>query len=114
MKFVFAKPVDFVRCALNHSTFVGLNLKNILLIKCIAQDVSFEDADLTNANCTFTDFMDSRFSHTNLTGADFTGATNYSIAANLNTLKKTKFALPEAMNLLYSLDIELTQYQPKD
>jgi hypothetical protein len=44
-----------------------------------------------------------------LTQADFTGATNYAIAASLNTLKKTKFSLPEAMSLLYSLDIILTE-----
>jgi fluoroquinolone resistance protein len=58
---------------------------------------------------TLTDFSNSRFQHTNLTEADFTGATNYAIAASLNTLKKTKFSLPEAMSLLYSLDIILTE-----
>jgi len=45
-----------------------------------------------------------------LTEADFTGAKNYAIAASSNTLKKTKFSLPEAMGLLYSLDIVLTEY----
>ena len=109
MKFVVAKPVDFVRCALNHSMFMGLNLANLRLIECAARDVSFEDANLSRANCTRTDFAESRFLHTNLSEADFTGATNYSIAANLNTLKKTKFSLPEAMSLLYSLDIVLTE-----
>jgi fluoroquinolone resistance protein len=73
--------------------------------------VDFAEADLTLANCTFTDFTNSRFQHTNLTQADFTGATNYTIAPNLNTLKKTKFSLPEAMALLYGLDIVLTEYQ---
>ena len=102
-------PVDFFGCTLNYSTFIGLNLKKIKLTKCMAQDVSFEDANLTQANCTATDFTNSRFLHTNLTQADFTGATNYSIAANQNTLKKTKFSLPEAMSLLYSLDIILTE-----
>jgi fluoroquinolone resistance protein len=106
----FAKPVDFVKCALNHSIFMGVNLKGARLAQCTAVDVSFEEANLTGADCTFTDFKDSRFIHTDLTEADFTGAKNYAIAANLNTLKKTKFSLPEAMSLLYSLDIVLTEY----
>lgn len=108
-KYLLAKPVDFVRCALNHSTFMGLNLKNVLLTLCVAADVSFEDANLTRSNATYTDFNGSRFLHTDLTEADFTGATNYTIPANLNTLKKTKFSMPEAMALLYSLDIVLTE-----
>jgi fluoroquinolone resistance protein len=37
----FIKPVDFSGCVINHSTFVGLNLKKIGLTKCIAQDVDF-------------------------------------------------------------------------
>jgi fluoroquinolone resistance protein len=105
------KPVDFYRCALNHSTFVELNLKKIIMTHCACLDVDFSNTNLTQADCTFTDFANSRFAHTNLTGADFTGAKNYAIAASLNTLKKTKFSLPEAMQLLYSLDIILTDDQ---
>lgn len=101
------KPVEFVRCVLNHGTFTGLDLKKIQMLKCIAHDVDFSDANLSQAVCRSTDFNNSRFVHTNLTEADFTGAQNYTIAAGLNTLKKTKFSLPEAMSLLYSLDIEL-------
>jgi fluoroquinolone resistance protein len=108
-KHVFAKPVDFISCVLNHSTFMEVNLKDALITKCMAKDVSFEGADLSHANCTFTDFSESRFLNTNLTETDFTDATNYSIAANTNTLRKTKFSLPEAMSLLYSLDIVLKE-----
>lgn len=108
-KYLLAKPVDFLRCALNHSVFMGLNLEGARLSECVARDVSFEDANLTRADCRGTDFAESRFLHTNLAEADFSGATNYAIAANLNTLKKTKFSLPEAMSLLYSLDIVLTE-----
>ena len=106
---LFAKPVDFVDCALNHSTFMGLNLKNVRLTQCMAKNVSFEEADLSHANCAFTDFAESRFFHTNLTETDFTEARNYSIAANANTLRKTIFSLPEAMSLLYGLDIVLKE-----
>jgi uncharacterized protein YjbI with pentapeptide repeats len=112
-KFIF-KPVDFVGCVVNYSTFMGLNLKKINLSKCIAREVSFEEANLTQANCRFTDFENSRFIRSNLTEADFTGAKNYSIAASLNTLKKTRFSLPEAMSLLYNLDIHLTEYKDEE
>ena len=99
----------FGQCVIDHSTFSGLALKQIQLVQCLARNVDFTDADLTQANCTGTDFAQSRFFHTNLTKADFSGASHYAIAANLNTLKKTKFTLPEAVALLYSLDIILSE-----
>jgi fluoroquinolone resistance protein len=104
-------PVNFFGCAINHSTFVELELKKINIARCVAHDVDFLDANLTQANCAFTDFTNSHFYHTNLTEADFTGAKNYTILASENTLKKTKFSLPEAMALLYGLDIVLTEYE---
>src|SRR5258708_15639352 len=41
-KLTFVKPVDFIGCVLNHSTFLGLNLKKVVLSKCIAHNVSFD------------------------------------------------------------------------
>ncbi len=55
------------------------------------------------------DFAGARFSTTNLSKADFRGATNYSIRPDNNKLKKAKFSLPEATLLLYGLDIELEE-----
>jgi uncharacterized protein YjbI with pentapeptide repeats len=104
----FLKPVDFSYCVLNHSTFTAQNLKGIHLTHCTAMDVDFSDANLSQSDCTWTDFSNSRFNQTDLTEADFTGAVNYTISASTNTLKKTKFSLPEAMSLLHSLDIILT------
>jgi fluoroquinolone resistance protein len=101
--------IGFERCAISHSTFIGLGLRRVEIVDCVAHNADFAEADLTEANCTGTDFKDSRFLHTDLTEADFTGATNYAIAANLNVLRKTRFALPEAMSLLYGLDIMLTE-----
>jgi uncharacterized protein YjbI with pentapeptide repeats len=108
-KIALGKTVDFTGCALNHSIFMWLNLKGVRLTNCVAREVDFSEADLSDADCRGTDFENSRFWHTNLTAADFRGAVNYTIAANLNTLKKTKFSLPEAMALLYSLDIVLEE-----
>jgi uncharacterized protein YjbI with pentapeptide repeats len=86
-----------------------LNLKGIQIAYCTAHDVDFEDANLTQADCTYTDFADSRFSRTNLTEANFEHATHYAISALHNTLKKTRFSLPEAISLLNSLDIILSE-----
>jgi uncharacterized protein YjbI with pentapeptide repeats len=110
----FLKPVDFSHCVLNHCTFSGQNLKGIKIDHCTAQDVDFSDCNLSHSDCTWTDFLNSRFNQTDLTEADFTGAMNYVISASVNTLKKTKFSLPEAMSLLRSLDIILTDPENPD
>ncbi len=102
-------PLNFTNCSLNHSVFTGLHLKGIRLERCVARDVDFSEVDLSRAICSGTDFEGSRFWHTNLTEADFTGASNYAVSATLNTLKKTKFSLPEAIALLHNLDIILTE-----
>ncbi|MCC7447775.1 MAG: pentapeptide repeat-containing protein [Anaerolineae bacterium] len=98
-------PVHFTDCDISYNGFVGLDLKKIQMIRCVAKDADFAEADMTRANCTGTDFTGGRFLHTNLTEADFTDATGYAIVASLNTLKQAKFALPEAIRLLYGLDI---------
>lgn len=101
--------IEFTDCAISHSTFIGLSLRGVNITGCVARDVDFAEVDLSQANCRHTDFSDSRFLHTDLTEADFTGASNYAIDANLNVLKRTKFLLPEAISLLYSLDIILSE-----
>jgi len=102
-------PVHFTGCSISYSTFIGVKLKKATLTKCVARDVDFSEANLTGANCTDTDFSESRFSGTNLTDADFTQATNYQINVTQNTVKGAKFSLPEAMALLYGLDIILVE-----
>ena len=99
--------LNFAECALNHSTFMGLDLKKMKLTSSTARDVDFTEANLTDADFSGTDFSQSRFNHTNLTRADFRGATNYAISAQFNTVKDAHFNLPEAMSLLYGLNIHL-------
>jgi len=102
------KPADFNGCVLNYAVFMGLDLKGAALRSCIAREASFEEANLSGADCRGTDFSGSRFNRTNLTEADLRGALNYAISPAENILKKTRFSLPEAMSLLYALDIVLT------
>jgi uncharacterized protein YjbI with pentapeptide repeats len=102
-----AHPLAFARCALNHSTFIGLDLPSLELIDCVAVDVDFREAVLTGANLAGTDLTDSLFVHTNLSGADLSRARNYRIDPGQNTVQGAKFSLPEAISLLYALDIIL-------
>jgi uncharacterized protein YjbI with pentapeptide repeats len=106
------EPVHFSRCMINHSTFIGLNLKGICVTDCVAEDVDFRESDLSQADFSGTDLSKSLFINTNLTKADLSRARNYTIDAGQNVLKETKFSLPEAMSLLYGLDIDLVEREP--
>lgn len=99
--------LDFSECQVNYSSFKLMKVPKIRMVKCEAREVDFTEADLSNGEFRNTDFEKSRFFKTNLSGADFKGATNYYIDVKNNTLKKTRFSLPEALTLLESLDIVL-------
>jgi uncharacterized protein YjbI with pentapeptide repeats len=101
------KPLKFQRSAISHSTFIGLKLKGIQIKDCVALEVDFREADLSHADFTGTDLSKSLFKDTNLSEADLSRARNYHIDPGQNVLKRTKFSMPEAMALLYSMDIVL-------
>ena len=94
---------------INHGTFIGLELKAIQIKNCIAHEVDFREADLSKANFEGTDLSGSLFNNTNLTEADLGQARNYQIDPGMNILKQAKFSLPEAMGLLYSMDIVIEE-----
>jgi uncharacterized protein YjbI with pentapeptide repeats len=100
-------PVGFWGCGLNHSTFIGLSLHGLQLIDCAAIEVDFREADLAEADFGGSDLSGSLFMHTNLQAADLSRARDYTINPAENQLKGAKFSLPEAMTLLFSLDIGL-------
>jgi uncharacterized protein YjbI with pentapeptide repeats len=100
-------PIRFIKCIINDATFFGLRLNEIEIEGCKAHDVDFREGEFCEAILSFTDFTNSLFNQTNLTGADFTGATNYRIDINHNIVRKAKFSRYEAVSLLDSLDIEL-------
>jgi fluoroquinolone resistance protein len=104
-----ARPVGFFRSAISHSTFIGLRLRGIQIRDCVAVDVDFREADLSHADFAGTDLSQSLFSHTDLTEADLSRARNYHIDPARNVLRQARFSLPEAMSLLYSMDIVLVE-----
>lgn len=106
--------VKFYKCNISHCTFIGLKFDGINIIDCMAHDVDFREADLLQGNFDGTDLSESLFFNTNLSKADFTGARNYAISPEKNTLKGAKFSQPEAMSLLFNLDIVLMDDKKHD
>ncbi len=101
----FPLDINFKRCLLNYSGFIGVDLRNTNIIECQLKEADFSEANLSKTDCSFSDFSGARFLNTNLTRADFTNATNYAIHPHGNKLCKTKFSLPDALSLLDVFDI---------
>jgi len=100
-------PVQFLNCLLNDSVFLGLRLDGTRISRCLARGADFRDACLAKADLTHTDFSGALFGNTDLTGADLDQARNYAIRVAENKVKGARFSLPEAMALLYCLDIKI-------
>jgi fluoroquinolone resistance protein len=99
------RKLHFSDCQLNYSNFRFLGLPGLKIERSEVKDADFIEAKLKGASFARSDLEKTRFFKTDLTGADFRGAWNYSIDPGTNTLKKTRFSLPEAIALLESLDI---------
>jgi fluoroquinolone resistance protein len=102
-------PVGFLKSAISHSTFIGLSLSDMEIRDCVATDVDFREANLSRAVFAGTDLARSLFSSTDLSEADLSRARNYQIDPGQNRLEQARFSMPEAMSLLYSLDIVLVE-----
>jgi uncharacterized protein YjbI with pentapeptide repeats len=104
---VLEKPIGFVSCNISHSTFIGLKMERLILRDCKALDVDFREAQLRQADLSGAVLTGSLFQGTDMTEADLRGAREYSIDVTQNEIIGAKFSLPEAMALLFSLDIDL-------
>lgn len=100
-------PPAWRECLMDYDTFVGLDLSHAVLAGSRLHEADFTDARLCGADLSNCDLQGSRFEHTDLTEADLTRATNYAIAPQRNVVKGARFSLPQALSLLYGLDIEI-------
>lgn len=100
-------PLSFSKCVLDYCTFIGLSLRGFACKDTLAREVDFRETDLSDADFSGTDLSGSIFMNTILDGADFRRASNYSISPTENSISKAVFSLPEAMSLLYSMDIQI-------
>lgn len=103
------RHLEFMDCDISYSNFSFLKLPNTKMIQCSVKDVDFNTTDLSNSNLTGCDLFNTKFLQTNLTHADLRKACNYQINFQSNILKKTQFSMPEAANLLKTLDIILEE-----
>ncbi|MCJ8318255.1 MAG: pentapeptide repeat-containing protein [Colwellia sp.] len=101
-------PIKFTDCIINDCLFFGLELKELVLENCKAHDVDFREGDFSQSNFSYSDFSNSLFSKTNLQGVNFIEASNYQIDIYNNNITKAKFSRYQAVALLDSLDIELS------
>ena len=92
------ESVNFSLLKLDHMSFAGSKLHHVEFSESSLKEANFENCDLKG----------SQFFQTDLRKANFTGASNYQIDVQNNKVNKAKFTLPEAINLLHSLDIQLT------
>jgi len=101
--------LQFFNCILDHSSFFGLYLREIVIHKCSVREVDFREADLSLSDMEYSDFHEAWFIKTDLSGANFSYALNYAIDITQNKIKKAQFMLPEAMGLLYGLEVILVE-----
>jgi len=104
---IYNSPIKFYKSILNDSSFYGLCLQDLVLQECKALNVDFREGDLSHSNFTYTELQGSFFDNTNLSGVDFSEATDYNIDIHRNKLKNAKFSRFEAARLVESLDIQL-------
>jgi len=99
--------LSLTRCVLRYVNFSQLRWKNAVLTDCEALDSDFRGAQLVGADFSRTRFRGCRFHAANLQKADFRHAEGYDLDVRTENLKKAKFSLPEALNLLAPFDLEV-------
>lgn len=94
-------------CFLQYCNFADMGMKKVSFKGSKLLECSFSGACLIEADFQDTDLSGTLFHDCDLSKSDFCGAANYSIDLRNNKSKKAKFAIPEAIGLLRSFDIEL-------
>ena len=101
--------ISFHNSRLSYSSFYGKNLKKIKFTGCMADEVDFSECNLAQADFSNTDLAAAIFQNTDLSQASFVNARNYIIDVRSNKVKKAKFSMPEALGLLYGLDVVIEE-----
>ncbi|GAA3938829.1 pentapeptide repeat-containing protein [Hymenobacter algoricola] len=92
--------VYFEQCQMPYTSFYGRKMPHTRFHGCTLTDADFGGADLTEAvffDCNLTGAL---FERTQLSGADLTTATGFSINPETNVLRKARFALSGLPGLL--------------
>jgi len=99
--------VSFQDCALNHSSFFQLTLKNSKFDNCSMLEVDFSECDLTGSLFATCELMDAKFERTNLEKCDFSSSRGFIIHPTENKLKGAKFSRDGLIGLVSSFGINV-------
>lgn len=94
-------------CIMENNVFADMNLSRFRFTSCLLANSTFSHTRLNHAVFDDCDLTQCCFHQADLSHADFRTSRNYYMNAETNTLKKTRFSLPEAVSLLANLDIVL-------
>jgi uncharacterized protein YjbI with pentapeptide repeats len=100
-------PVHFSDCDLSFSSFFGMNMSELQLTQCKAQQVDFRECILSKANFSHSDLLGAEFMRCKLNDADFREAFNYAINPVENNITNVQFSFPDVVNLLESFNIKI-------
>lgn len=92
---------------MDYTVFQGLNLTGARFINCSLKESDFYECNLSKSHFSKSLLSEANFNKANLSQADFRGAQDYFIDLRETNVKKAKFSLPEAIDLLKALDIVL-------
>jgi fluoroquinolone resistance protein len=98
---------EFINCALDHSSFFNMKIKNLLFNNCQLIEVDFTGADIPKVIFENCNLLNTKFENSNLSGADLKTAVNFNINPTINKIKKAHFSRNAIEGLLYSFDIHL-------
>jgi uncharacterized protein YjbI with pentapeptide repeats len=93
---------------LDYSQFTSLKIKNTKFINSTLKEVDFSNCDLQSSLFDNCDLNRAVFESSNLEKADFRTANNFTINPENNRMKKAKFSILGANNLLYKYDLTIT------
>lgn len=103
---LLSSPI-FLDSILDFSVFQNLKLNGAKFKNCSIKEVDFYEANLSKAIFTGSNLSKTNFNKSNLSQADLRDAFDYFIDVKETNVKKAKFNLPEALNLLRGLEIDL-------
>jgi len=98
---------SFRQCKLQFCNFGGLKMARSHFTASAVLDCDFVNTDLKEASFAGSDLRASKFHHSCLEKADFTGALNYDLDPLSNRLKGAQFSFPEVLSLLAGFDIKV-------
>lgn len=96
----FLFEVQFTGCQLHYTSFFGKKMRGTRFVNCSLTEADFTSADLTEAVFQECTLLHAVFRNTQLTAADFTTASQFSIDPDGNPLTRARFSLPGLLGLV--------------